>query len=117
MFELLGANVEAIAPSRPLADPGAAVRDIRELVGGDRDGVLTRGLGLQSVVNGVDLGDAPAVANVLAAAPAQVAGERHLGSEVAVLREALESEAGRIAEGALKTERLERRGPFDRGGQ
>jgi hypothetical protein len=115
LFELLGSNVDAIAPSRPLADPGAAVQQIRELVGDDRDGALTKGLGLQRAVEGVDLGDAPAVANVLATTPAQIAGERRLDSEVAVLRTALESEAGRIAENAVKIERLEQR-PFKRGG-
>jgi hypothetical protein len=115
LFDLLGSNVEAIAPSRPLGDPGAAAQDVRELVGGDRDGAVARGLGVQRAVDGVDLDDAPAVANVLATTPAQIAGERRLDSEVAVLRAALESEAGRIAESAVKIDKLEQR-PFKRGG-
>jgi len=115
LFDLLGSNVEAIAPSRPLGDPGTAAQDLRELVGGDRDRAVARGLGVQQTVDGVDLGDATAVANVLAMAPAQIAGERSLDSEVAVLRAALESEAGRIAENAMRSERLEQ-GPFNRGG-
>ena len=117
LFDLLGSNIDAIAPSRPLADPGAAVHDIRELVGADRDQAVTKGLGLQGALDGVDLGDAPAIANVLAMTPAQIAGERRLDSEVPVLRAALESEAGRIAESAVKIERLQKQGPFKRGGQ
>jgi hypothetical protein len=115
LFDLLGSNVNAIAPSRPLGDPGAAAQDVRELVGGDRDRAVMRGLGVQRAVDGVDLDDAAAVATVLATAPAQIAGERRLDADVAVLRAALESEAGRIAEDAVKIERLERR-PFKRGG-
>lgn len=117
IFEVLGSHVDAIAPARPLADPGAAMEDIRKLVGDDRDGVVARGLGLQRAMDGVDPGDAPALADVLATAPAQVAGERRLEPEVAALRQALESEAGRIAESTVRIDRLGRRGPFNRGGQ
>jgi hypothetical protein len=116
LFDLLGSRVGGIAPSRPLSDAGVAEEDIRRLVDGDRDGALTRGLGLQHAVDGVDLADAPVLANVLATAPAQIAGERRLESDVAVLRTALETEAGRIAENAVKIERLQKR-PFKRGGQ
>ena len=116
LFDLLGSRVGGIAPSRPLSDAGVAEGDIRRLVDGDRDGALTRGLGLQHAVDGVDLADAPVLANVLATAPAQIAGERRLESDVAVLRTALETEAGRIAENAVKVERLQKR-PFKRGGQ
>jgi hypothetical protein len=115
LFDLLGSNVEAIAPSRPLGDPGTAAEDVRELVGGDRDAAVVRGLGVERAVDGIDLGNAPAVANILATAPAQIAGERRFDSEVTVLRAALESEAGRIAENAVKIERLEQ-GTFKRGG-
>jgi hypothetical protein len=115
LFDLLGSNVEAIAPSRPLGDPGTAAADLRELVGGDRDGAVVRGLGVERAVDGIDLGNAPAVANILATAPAQIAGERRFDSEVTVLRAALESEAGRIAENAVRVERLEQ-GTFKRGG-
>ena len=115
LFDLLGSNVDAIAPSRALGDPGAAAQDVRKLVGEDRDLAVARGLSVQRVVDGVDLGDAPAVANVLATAAAEITGKRSLDAEVAVLRAALESEAGRIAESTEKIERLDRN-PFKRGG-
>lgn len=115
LFDLLGSNVEAIAPSRPLGDPGTAAETVRELMHGDRDAAVVRGLGVERAVDGVDLGNASAIANTLATAPARIAGERRLDSEVAVLRVALESEAGRIAENAVNIERLDH-DTFKRGG-
>lgn len=108
IFALLGERPEAVAPSRPLADAGDAARDLRRLVGRQRDVVLATGLGLNTALDGVDVADAPTVATALAEAPAQIGGDRNLESDVKVLRQALESEAGRVAENASRAERTNR---------
>jgi hypothetical protein len=121
LLQVLGDNPEAIAPSRPLADPGAAGEDLERLVGGatpgERDATLLAGLALEQALDGVDVADGTALAGALAEAPASVAGQRDLGADLAVLRQALEAEAGRLADVARALPRLglteidESRGP------
>jgi len=112
MFELLGGNPAAIAPARPLADPGVATRDLPQLADRQRDIALTAGLGLERSLAGVDLTDAAVAAAALSGVAAQVVGERSPATETTVLRASLESEAGRAADSANAAVRTNR---FDRG--
>lgn len=107
-FALLGDKPDAVAPARPLADPGDAVRDLHRVVGQRRDKVLAAGLGIQRAVDGVEPTDAAAIASALAGAPAAVAGERDAELELKAVRQALEDEAGRIADSVERVERVER---------
>jgi hypothetical protein len=110
MFELLGGNPAAIAPSRPLADPGAATRVLPELAGAQRDSAITAGLGLERALAGVNLSDAAAVTTALGPVAAQVAGARNAATETTVLRRTLESEAGHMADSAAGASRTGRFG-------
>lgn len=115
MFEVLGERPEAIAVSRPLADPGDAARDIERMVSGNRDRAIAIGLGLEPTLDGVNLEDAAAISNTLSQTPAQIGGERNSGVDLQIARQTLEAEAGRIAENAARATREDRL-TFRRGG-
>jgi hypothetical protein len=115
VFDMFADAPEAIAPARPRADPAAATREIHRLVGDNRDIAIARGFGLEATFDGIDLKDVPAVANVLANTAAQVAGERNPDADLKVVRQALESEAGRVADSVTRFAAANRFG-FDRGG-
>jgi hypothetical protein len=106
MFELLGSNPTAIAPARPLADPGVAARDLPQLANRQRDSAVTGGLGLERSLAGVDLSSAAAAAAALSGVAAQVTGERNPATETTVLRRTLESEAGRMADSAARGDKF-----------
>lgn len=120
LFQVLGDDPEVIAPSRPLADPGAGGDDVGRLVRRlrrrGRDPALLAGLGLERTLDGVDLADGPALAEALAEAPALVAGQRDPGADLTVLRQALEAEAARLADAASAAEGLGRPGSDAPGG-
>ncbi|CCK31824.1 hypothetical protein BN159_7445 [Streptomyces davaonensis JCM 4913] len=106
----LGDDPGVLAPSRPLADP-ADSDDLRRLLDAGRDEVVLRGLGLIGAgagggLDGVDLRDAPAVADALAVLPPQVAGARDREADRAALRHALETEAARLAADAEELPRF-----------
>jgi hypothetical protein len=97
LLGLLGDDPEVVAPSRPLAE-AAAGDDVTRLLRGGRDQVVTVGLGLSAALDGVDPGDVAAVSDALATAPALVAGQRDADGDALALRDALEAEAGRLAD-------------------
>jgi hypothetical protein len=100
LFELLGEDPEAIAPSRPLADGGAAAAEVREMLNRGRDSTLVRGLGIEASLGPLDVQDRVSVADALNAAPAIVSGARDLSADISTLRLALEAEAARLTEAA-----------------
>lgn len=114
VFEMLGRKPEAIAPSRPLADPGSAASALPQVAGARRDAVIAAGLGLEGKFAGVDFADAPAVTAALTNVAAQVAGTRNIATEMTAMRTALEAEAGRVADSATSAARA---GRFGSGGE
>jgi hypothetical protein len=117
MFELLGGSPQAIAPARPLADPGVATRVLPQLAERQRDAAIVAGLGIERGLAGVDLSDAAATAAALGTIGAQVAGERNPATETTVLRRTLESEAGHVADSAAGAARIDRFGGGGSGGR
>jgi hypothetical protein len=117
VFQLLGEQPELVAPSRPLADLGSAAEELKRLMPEGRDAALLAGLGLDRALDGVNVGEEATVAEALAEAPALVAGKRNLDSDVAVLRQALEAEAARLAEAASAADQIGRPGFKAAGGR
>lgn len=100
LVQLLGEQPELLAPARPMADPGAAAEELRALLPDGRDKGLLAGLGLAQTLGDDALKDAATAAATLARTPVRVSGKRDLDADVAALRQALEAEAGRLADAA-----------------